>query len=314
MNVSNRLLAIAACGLAALLLPLGLDRGYVLQVVDIALINALVVVGLNFITGWTGQVNFGQAAFYGIGAYATAIAAKAGVPWIVTPFLAAGLTSLASLGLGLSTLRLRTFYLAMATIGFGEIVRLVLIHWEPVTGGSSGLRAIPGIAFGPFGPTNNIQHYYVLLAVLALAMLVAWRIRDSRMGRDMIATRDSENAAELSGVDTVRTKMTAFMLAAAYAGVGGCLYASYIGYISPDTFNNQQAVLFFTMLVIGGSGSLAGAVLGALTLTFLPEVFRSAGEYYLVCYGVGVIAVIILIPGGIAGAVSSLRTRWRTAR
>lgn len=314
MNGSNRLVALAACGIGALLLPLMLERGYVLQVVDIALINALVVVGLNFITGWTGQVNFGQAAFYGIGAYAAAIAGKAGVPWIVTPFLAALLTSIASLGLGLSTLRLRTFYLAMATIGFGEIVRLVLIHWESVTGGSSGLRGIPGIALGPFGPRDNFQHYYVLLAVLALATLVAWRIRESRMGRDMIATRDSENAAELSGVDTVRTKVTAFMLAAAYAGVGGSLYASYIGYISPDTFTNQQAVLFFTMLVIGGSGSLPGAILGALALTFLPEAFRSAGEYYLVCYGVGVIAVIILIPRGLAGAIADLRSRWRTAR
>jgi branched-chain amino acid transport system permease protein len=313
MNASKRTFA-AACLLAAIVPPFGLGEGYALQVVDIALINAVVVVGLNFVTGWTGQVNFGQAAFFGIGAYVTAIASKAGLPWIATPFLAALSASVASLGLGLPTLRLRTFYLAMATIGFGEIVRLVLLHWEPVTGGSSGLRAIPGISLGPLAPVGNFQHYYVLLAVLSLALLVAWRIRNSRLGRDMIATRDSETAAELGGVDTVRTKITAFVLAAVYAGIAGCLYASYIRYISPDSFTNQQAVLFFTMLVIGGSGSLAGAVLGALMLTFLPEIFRSVGQYYLVFYGLGVIAVIILAPRGIAGLFAALNARLRLAR
>jgi branched-chain amino acid transport system permease protein len=305
----------AAVGLIAVLaLPLLLDEGYTLEVLDIALINAVVVVGLNFVTGWTGQVNFGQAAFYGIGAYATAIASKAGLPWVATPWLAGALAAIASLGLGLPTLRLRTFYLAMATIGFGEIVRLALLHWEPVTGGSSGLRAIPGISLGPIAPSGNLQHYYVLLAVLALAILIAWRIRQSRLGRDMIATRDSEIAAELGGVDTVRTKILAFVLSAVYAGIAGCLYASYVRYISPDSFTNQQAVLFFTMLVIGGSGSLPGAVIGALTLTFLPEIFRSAGQYYLVFYGIGVIAVIILAPRGIAGAIEAFGARWRPAR
>jgi branched-chain amino acid transport system permease protein len=313
MSVSSRSI-VAASALAAILVPLLLGDGYILEVLDIALINAVVVVGLNFVTGWTGQVNFGQAAFYGIGAYTTAIASKAGVPWVVTPFLAGVFAGIASLGLGLPTLRLRTFYLAMATIGFGEIVRLALLHWEAVTGGSSGLRAIPGIRLGPFAPEGNLQHYYVLLAVLAAAVLVAWRIRHSRLGRDMIATRDSETAAELGGVDTVRTKILAFLLAAVYAGIGGCLYASYVHYVSPDSFTNQQAVLFFTMLVIGGSGSLPGAVVGALLLTFLPEVFRSAGQYYLVFYGIGVVAVIILAPRGIAGALATLGARLRSAQ
>jgi branched-chain amino acid transport system permease protein len=306
--------AVAAGLLGAIILPFALGDGYALQVLDLGLINAVVVIGLNFVTGWTGQVNFGQAAFFGIGAYATAIAGKAGVPWIVTPALAASLAGAASLGLGLPTLRLRTFYLAMATIGFGEIVRLVLLHWEPVTGGSSGLRAIPGISIGQFAPVGNVQHYYLLLGVLAAATLVAWRIRMSRLGRDMIATRDSEIAAELGGVDTVRTKIVAFLLAAVYAAIAGCFYASYIRYISPDSFTNQQAVLFFTMLVIGGSGSLAGAVLGALLLTILPEMFRSAGQYYLVVYGIGVIAVIVLAPHGVAGLFAMLKTRLRLAR
>ena len=162
----NRHLPLALCVAVALVLPLATHDGYVIQLLNIAILNAIVVLGLNFATGWTGQINFGQAAFYGLGAYTTAIATKAGLPWIATPFLSALVVMVASLALGLPTLRLRTYYLAMTTIGFGEIVRLVIVHWEPVTGGSSGLRAIPGISVLGFGPQGQIQHYYLLIADL----------------------------------------------------------------------------------------------------------------------------------------------------
>ena len=211
-----------------------------IQLLNIAILNAIVVLGLNFATGWTGQINFGQAAFYGLGAYTTAIATKAGLPWLVDA-AALGRRSCwrASLVLGLPTLRLRTYYLAMTTIGFGEIVRLIIVHWEPVTGGTSGLRAIPGISVFGLRPQGQIQHYYLLLAALALAALVAARIRHSSLGRAMIATQDSEIAAEQSGVDTVRTKLLAFMIGAVYAGLAGCLYASSIRFISPDSFSGD---------------------------------------------------------------------------
>ena len=241
--------------------------GYIIQLLNIAILNAIVVLGLNFATGWTGQINFGQAAFYGLGAYTTAIATKAGLPWIATPLLSIMVVVAASLVLGLPTLRLRTYYLAMTTIGFGEIVRLIIVHWEPVTGGTSGLRAIPGISLFGFGPQGQIQHYYLLIAVLALAALVASRIRNSTLGRAMIATRDSEIAAEQSGVDTTRTKLLAFMIGAVYAGLAGCLYASSIRFISPDSFSGIQAILLMTMLIVGGMGSIAGCIIGAVALT-----------------------------------------------
>ncbi len=160
--------------------------------------------------------------------------------------------------LGLPTLRLRTYYLAMTTIGFGEIVRLIIVHWEPVTGGTSGLRAIPGISVFGVGPQGQVQHYYLLVAMLALATLVAARIRHSALGRAMIATKDSEIAAEQSGVDTTRIKLLAFMIGAVYAGLAGCLYASSIRFVSPDSFSGVQAVLLMTMLIVGGMGSIAG--------------------------------------------------------
>src|ERR1700753_4283433 len=141
----NRWGTVAASLMAALAIPLITQDGYIIQLLNIAILNAIVVLGLNFVTGWTGQINFGQAAFYGLGAHTPAFAANPGLPVIPTPFLSAVVVIAASLMLGLPTMRLRTYYLAMTTIGFGEIVRLIIVHWEQVTGGPSGLRAIPAI-------------------------------------------------------------------------------------------------------------------------------------------------------------------------
>ena len=302
------MLALSAA--VALAVPVIAQDGYIIQLLNIAILNAIVVLGLNFVTGWAGQINFGQAAFYGLGAYTTAIATKAGLPWIAAPFLSVLVVVVASLMLGLPTMRLRTYYLAMTTIGFGEIVRLMIVHWEPVTGGTSGLRAIPGVSVFGFGPQGQMQHYYLLIATLGLAILIAARIRHSALGRAMIATRDSEIAAEQSGVDTTRTKLLAFMIGAVYAGLAGCLYASSIRFISPDSFSGTQAILLMTMLIVGGMGSIAGCVVGAVALTILPEELRFLGQRYLVLYGLGVIAVIVLAPGGLASIGSVLRLRW----
>ena len=294
-------------GLLLLTIPHLLPGKYLLQLVNLGLISLIVVVGLNYITGYCGQINFGQAAFWGIGAYVTALSTMNGVSfWLALP-LAAIATGLCSLLLGIPTLKLRAYYLAMATIGFGEIVQLVLIHWEPVTGGTSGLRGVPGVSIAGHVISGNLEHYYFLLAWCALALGLALRVRASKLGRAMIALRDSEIAAEVAGVDTVRIKMLAFAMSSMYAGVAGGLYVSYVNYVSPDLFSNAQAVLFFTMLVVGGTGSAVGAVLGTALLTALPEALRFLKEWYLVLYGVGVILIIIFIPEGLA----SLGARWR---
>jgi branched-chain amino acid transport system permease protein len=299
---------------AALAIPAIAQDTYIIQLLNIAILNAIVVLGLNYITGWAGQINFGQAAFYGLGAYTTALATKFGLPWITTPFLSAIVVIAASIMLGLPTMRLRTFYLAMTTIGFGEIIRLIIVHWEPVTGGTSGLRAIPGISILGVGPQGQAQHYYLLVATLAFAVMIAVRIRHSVLGRAMIATKDSEIAAEQSGVDTTRTKLIAFMIGAVYAGLAGCLYASSIRFISPDSFSGTQAILLMTMLIVGGMGSIPGCVIGAMALTILPEALRFLGQWYLVLYGLGVIAVIVLAPGGLASLASQLQPRRADSR
>ncbi|MEI7466304.1 MAG: branched-chain amino acid ABC transporter ATP-binding protein/permease [Burkholderiales bacterium] len=303
-------LGMAVAGALALLaLPHLLPGKYILELVNLGLISLIVVVGLNYITGYCGQINFGQAAFWGIGAYVTALLTIKGVSfWLALP--AAGLvTGLFSLLLGVPTLKLRAYYLAMATIAFGEIIQLVLVHWEPVTGGTSGLRSVPGVSIGGYKLAGHVQHYYFLLAWCALALGLALRVRASLLGRSMIALRDSEIAAEVAGVDTVRVKMQAFALSSVYAGIAGGLYAAYVNYVSPDLFSNAQAVLFFTMLVVGGTGSAVGAVIGTVVLTVLPEMLRFLKEWYMVLYGVGVILMIVFLPEGIVSLPARLRAR-----
>jgi branched-chain amino acid transport system permease protein len=298
-------LALAAC------VPLLLRSDYTLGLANLALISLMAVLGLNFIAGLTGQISFAQAAFGGIGAYFSTLMMQAGMPALAALPLAALGAALCSLLLGVPALRLRSYYLAMATIGFGEIVRLVLVNWVSVTGGTSGLRNVPPLAIGGAALRGNLPWFYLLLAVVSVAMLVARRIERSGFGRAMVATRDSEIAAQMLGIDTVRTKLLAFALSAGYAAVGGSLYASYVGYISPDQFNNQASVLYFTMLVVGGSGRIAGAVLGTLLLSALPEALRFLGDWYLVVYGCGVIGFIIVMPSGLVGLADLV---WRARR
>lgn len=287
------------CAAALLLLPLVITGHYLLQLINLGLISLIVVVGLNFITGYCGQINFAQAAFWGIGAYVTAILTLHGVSfWLALPAAGAA-TGLCSLLLGVPTLRLRAYYLAMATIAFGQIVQLVLVHWEPVTGGTEGLRGVPSVSIAGIALISHVQHYYFLLAWCALALWLSLRVRSSKLGRAMIALRDSEIAAEVMGVDTVRVKMLAFALSSIYAGIAGGLYVSMVNYVSPDLFSNAQAVLFFVMLVVGGVGSAVGAVIGTVVLTALPEALRFLKEWYMVLYGIGVILMITFLPDGL---------------
>lgn len=291
-----------------LVLPKLIPGQYIMQLINLGLISLIVVVGLNFITGYCGQINFAQAAFWGIGAYVTAALTMKGLSfWLALP-LAGAATGLCSLLLGVPTLRLRAYYLAMATIAFGEIVQLILVHWEPVTGGTSGLRGIPGVSIGGYTLVGNVQHYYFLLAWCVVALWLSLRVRSSKLGRSMIALRDSEIAAEVMGVDTVRVKILAFALSSIYAGVAGGLYVASVNYVSPDLFSNAQAVLFFVMLVIGGVGSAVGAVIGTIVLTALPEALRFLKEWYMVLYGIGVILMITFLPDGLV----SIGRRFRS--
>jgi branched-chain amino acid transport system permease protein len=292
----------AALIAAVLLLPAIVESRYVLFVCDLAMIYAIVALGLNLLMGYGGQISVGHAAFFGIGAYTSAIL-SVDLAWSFWAALPAALALSAAFGLllGLPTLRLRGHYLILATLGFGEIVRLVLQNWQQLTKGPTGIVGIPPVRLFGIALQSERQFYYLALAFLALALLVAVRLARTRMGRELISVRDHELAAELMGVDTVRVKLFAFSTSAAFAGIAGSLYAHMSGSISPDVFTFELSVALLIMVMLGGPGTILGPVFGALALTALPELLRDFKELYLVFYGIGILLLSIFLPRGLAG-------------
>lgn len=289
---------------------------YLLRIGNIVLIYAVLALGLNFTVGWTGQVSLGHAAFWGIGAYTTAILTAKHAAWSAWPVLvlAALLAGLTGVLLGLPTLRLKGHYLALATIGFGEVVQLVFNNWRPVTGGADGISGIPPLSIAGLAFDTETRAYYLLLAAVVLVTVGALRLRRSTFGRAFMAVRDNELAAEVAGVPTTRVKTLAFALSAVYAGLAGGLYAHLLRYISPDIFGFEQSLLVLSMLVVGGLGSLAGALVGALVGVALPEALRIFGVYYMAVYALVVIFAIVFMPMGIVGVLGSGRLRDRSPR
>lgn len=285
-----------------LVLPMAVEARYVLFVCNLAMIYAVLALGLNLLTGYGGQISVGHAAFFGIGAYTSAILCVDYGWSFWTALPAATLVSSAcGLVLGIPTLRLRGHYLILATLGFGEIVRLILQNWQQLTKGPTGIVGIPPIQIGTYSLENEQRFYYVALAFLALALLVTHRIVRARSGRELISVRDNELAAELMGVNTMRVKLFAFMISAAFAGAAGSLYAHMSGSISPDVFTFEISVAVLVMVMLGGAGTLYGPVFGALLLTAMPEILREFRDYYLLFYGVGILLLAIFLPRGMAG-------------
>jgi branched-chain amino acid transport system permease protein len=300
-DMMRNLLAAAVVASVALILQIA-GTPYVVYVANLAMIYALLSVGLNLLIGYCGQVSVGHAAFFGIGAYTSAIFSVDFHLsfWSALP-LAMLVSALAGLVLGLPALRLRGHYLILVTLGFGEIVRIILQNWQPVTKGPTGISAIPPVNVLGFTLDNEKSFFFLALAFLLIGLWVAHRIIDSRTGRELVSVRDNELAAELMGVDTIRVKLFAFVISAAYAGVAGSLYAHMSGYISPDVFTFEVSVAVLIMVMLGGAGTRYGPLLGALVLTALPEMLREFKQLYLFFYGVGILMLAVFLPRGVAG-------------
>ncbi len=274
---------------------------YLLHLAILAGIYIILTVSLNLIIGYAGQVSLGHAAFYGIGAYASALVA---LHWHF-PFPLAALSAMLAAGacgmaLGLPTLRLKEDYLAIVTLGFGVIMDLVFLNLE-ITGGPDGLAGIPSPAlFGlSFRPTGL---YLIIVAVAVILVLLAtWRLVGSYHGRALRAIRDHEITAQVMGINTPAYKVVIFTLAAALAGLAGSLYAHYITFINPESFGLHTSILILAMVVLGGMGSMAGSVAGALILTALPELLREFRSYQDLVYGALLVGLLILRPEGLLG-------------
>ena len=298
-RIFHILLLILAC-----LIPVLVSSRYFIQIINTALVFLIIVMGLNFVIGFCGQISMAQTAFWGIGAYTSALLTiKLGLSfWLALP-ISALLAGIGGFMLGYPTLKLKEFYLGIATVGFGEIVLLVLMNWTSLTNGSDGLPGIPKPAIGDFVFKTDFQFFYIILGVVLLFLFLAVRVKNSRFGRALQAIGNDEIAAEMAGVATHKNKMWAFALSAFYAGAAGSLYAHMIGYISPDLFVFRQTILFMCMLMIGGSGYIAGPIIGTALITILPEWMRFLQRFYMGIFGLVVVVLAITIPNGITGLI-----------
>lgn len=282
------------------------------------LVNVIVVLGLNVIWGFAGQIALGQAGFVAVGAYAVAVmSVHLHLPFWLDLGCGTLFVSLAALGLGLATLKLKSFYLGLATLSFGEIVTQVLLNWKALSESANGIVNIPQASLLGAPLAQDWQQYYLLLAFAAAGVFFSRHLTRVRFGIECRAVRGNERAAEMIGIDTFRIKLAAFVVSAVYGGVAGGLYAQLYQAVSPDVFSFDYMVSILAMLLIGGAGSTEGAVLGAVIVTLLPELLRFLGTAYLMVYGFGLVALIIYAPRGIWGTVAILLSRgWgrRTGR
>jgi branched-chain amino acid transport system permease protein len=284
----------------ALGLPWLMPDSYYVQVLVLAVIYIVAVMGINFIYGFTGYISFAQAAFLGIGAYTAALlTADYGWPPLLSWLAVMVISAVFGAMLGIPTLRLKGHYLAMATIGFTIVMQMILMNWSAVTHGAVGVKGIPGFQIGSWTADQPMSFYYVAVGAAGVLFWFQRNILRSRLGRSFLAIREDEIAASSAGVNLTQTKVIAFVLSAVYGGLAGALYAQFSSYISPDTFSFDQSIVLFSMILVGGSGTLWGPVVGGALLTFLPEWLRFIKEYYMAIYGLGIFLAVLFMPKGI---------------
>lgn len=296
---------------------------YAAYMLNLIFINIIIAVGLNFLTGLTGLISLGHAALMAIGAYTSAIlTVKLSLPfWLALP-LSGALTGLVGLVVGLPSLRLTGIYLALATMAFAFIIDEIIVQWTGVTGGSDGLACSPPTLLG-FAFDSYQKYFFITLSTLALLLLIAKNLARGSFGRTLTAIRDSETAAETMGVNLGWYKTLAFSLSAVYAGVAGSLYAHLIQFISVDNFTLLHSIGFIVMIVVGGLGSIMGAVMGAAFITLLPEIISLAKDYLpeairnapglqAAVYGIILIGFVIFRPTGFFGIWIKIKVWWRT--
>jgi branched-chain amino acid transport system permease protein len=281
---------------------------YTIRLAGIAGLYMLLALGLNLVIGFVGLLDLGFMAFYAIGAYTAAILAIHHVPFILCVLAAVFASVLVRVAVGFPALRLRGDYLAIVTLGFGEVVRLTLVNWDSLTNGPKGLprvsETIPPATLLGFALSTNLHYYYLILVCVIGAVWVCMRLDHSRVGRAWVAIREDEVAAELMGVEVTKQKVVAFGMSAVFAGLAGAIFAHWEGFVTPESFTFWESAMLVCAVVLGGMGSITGVLLGALCIILVPEVLRSvlgstfANARYLL-FGLSLVLVAIYRPQGL---------------
>lgn len=280
-----------------------LFSGYQINIMTTALMYVVLGLGLNIVVGVAGLLDLGYVAFYAVGAYSYALLhLHFGLGfWTVLP-IGGLLGALFGILLGFPVLRLRGDYLAIVTLGFGEIIRLVLQNWSEFSQGPSGIANIPRP--GLFGLQLSLDEsilylYYLMIAMVAFTIFVVNRLQNSRIGRAWYALREDDIACQAMGIDKTRTKLTAFALGATWAGMAGVFFAAKTTYINPDSFTFLESAIILCIVVLGGMGSIIGVILGALILILLPEYLRAFADYRMLAFGATLVVMMIFRPQGL---------------
>lgn len=303
---TKRTLLGMALAFAALAAVTSFAGGYIVYLLNLIGIFGLVAIGLNLLIGFSGQSSLGHAGFFAIGAYAAALLTKLwGLPfWIAIPIAGAFTAGVGAL-IALPALRLKNLYLAIATLGFGIVAQKLIFEWRSLTGGGGGLQ-VPTPTFFHLSMAEGNRMTWVIAFALAAGTWAASRIAAGRTGRALIMLRESEAAAGCTGIHVARYKVVAFALSACYTGVAGGLYANLVRYVNPESFGVNMSIMFLAMIVIGGMGSVRGALLGAAFYVAVPEAVRGFKDAPGLIFGLSLMLVVILLPGGL---VSLFRTR-----
>jgi len=325
-------LTVAALAMLPFVLEASVGRTWV-RILDLALLYTMLAIGLNIVVGFAGLLDLGYIAFYAVGAYAYALLASPHfhlhLPWWILLPLGAMLAASFGVILGAPTLRLRGDYLAIVTLGFGEIIRILLNNLNApvnITNGPQGVNlidpiAIDGLSFARTNTLLGVQlpgthlHYYLFLILAVLVIFICLRLEDSRIGRAWVAIREDEIAAQATGINTRNIKLLAFAMGATFGGLAGGLFASLQGFVSPESFALWESITVLCMVVLGGMGHVAGVVLGALVLATLPEMLRATAgpiqqhllgrvvfdpeSLRMLLFGLALILVMLLRPAGL---------------
>ncbi|MBN8969082.1 MAG: branched-chain amino acid ABC transporter ATP-binding protein/permease [Rhizobiales bacterium] len=302
--------AFAALAIFLAVLPFTAENEYSLRLFMLFTIYAIVALGLNVLVGLAGLISLGQAGLFALGAYTGAIlASRLGLDFVFAAIAGTVVAGAFGALLAYPTVRVRGVYLAVITIAFGLIVENVIIEWDHLTGGTTGISSIPKPTL--FGwPLDGFRYYGVLASLLFLVVVVTHNIKQSRYGRAMLAVAQSETAARGVGLNATGVRTLAFVIAAATAGLAGVLYAFLNLYISPDSFTFNDSIRFLLMVVLGGAGTTVGALLGALILTYLPEYLQQLQYWQQFAYGLLLALVMFVLPLGIFGTLTHLAARF----
>ena len=301
--------AFAILLIGALVLPL-VSNQYTIFVGNLASIYVILAIGLNLLLGYTGLLAFVNAALFGIGAYGMAILrGRYGVPYGIALPAGALIALIIGVLVALPALRLSGLYLALASISFAQFAAWVFSHWDAVTGGPTGIR-VAAIDYG-YNGSWEFAHYYVSLAVAVVVLLLTSNILRSRIGRAFVAVRESEVAAESLAINLTQVKTYAYGLSALYAGLAGGLFVPLLTLVVPESYDLFQVIVQFAMVIIGGVGSLAGAVMGAIGLIWVQEVLRATKELQEIAFGAMILLTVMFLPTGLAGLIRRLVPSWR---